>query len=177
MPLVSSPLAPQSWLQTICAFTTLLLLSSALPAPLAYRLRPHLFTSLFRFVLHPQLNLCLISFFLWGGGGGGGRSGGGLVMFQWGGYTPGLFPLLAVRSNSKHWFTTTITSTTAVFSYAIGSIKLSANEQFFCWCWNSSKFVTNNSDYIRCLFYNWPCCLHQLKSNENRLNWDRTLFF
>ena len=29
-------------------------------------------------------------------------------------------------------------STTAVFSYAIGSRKLSANEQFFCWCSNSS---------------------------------------
>ena len=25
-------------------------------------------------------------------------------------------------------------STAAVFSYAIGSRKLSANEQFFCWC-------------------------------------------
>ena len=35
-------------------------------------------------------------------------------------------------------------STTAVFSYAIGSRKLSANEQFFCWCSNSSKFVTFN---------------------------------
>ena len=36
-------------------------------------------------------------------------------------------------------------STTAVFSYAIGSRKLSANEQFFCWCSNSNRFVTNNS--------------------------------
>ena len=44
-------------------------------------------------------------------------------------------------------------STTAVFSYAIGSRKLSANEQFFCWCSNSSKSVTNNSNYIRRLFY------------------------
>ena len=33
-------------------------------------------------------------------------------------------------------------STTAVFSYAIGSRKLSTNEQFFCWCSNSNKFVT-----------------------------------
>ena len=49
-------------------------------------------------------------------------------------------------------------STTAVFSYAIGSRKLSANEQFFCWCSNSSEFVTNNSNSIRHLFYNWPCC-------------------
>ena len=47
-------------------------------------------------------------------------------------------------------------STTAVFSYAIGSRKLPANEQFlfFYWCSNSSKFVTNNSNDIRRLFYN-----------------------
>ena len=45
-------------------------------------------------------------------------------------------------------------STTVVFSYAIGSRKLSANEQFFCWCSNTSKFVTNNSNDIRRLFYN-----------------------
>ena len=70
-------------------------------------------------------------------------------------------------------------STTAVFSYAIGSRKLPANEQFFCWCWNSSKFVTNNSNDtndIRRLFYNWPCCLRQLKQNQHRLNRDGTLF-
>ena len=54
-------------------------------------------------------------------------------------------------------------STTAVFRYAIGSRKLSANEQFFCWRSNSSKCVTNNSDYIRRLYYNCPCCLRQLK--------------
>ena len=45
--------------------------------------------------------------------------------------------------------------TTAVFSYAIGSRKLSANEQFFVGAQtNSSTFVTNNTDYIRRLFYN-----------------------
>jgi len=50
-------------------------------------------------------------------------------------------------------------STTAVFSYAIAPQKLSANEQFFVFvfvcflfCSNSSKFVTNNSNYIRRLF-------------------------
>ena len=37
-------------------------------------------------------------------------------------------------------------STTAIFSYTIGSRRLLANEQFFRWCSNSSKFVTNNSD-------------------------------
>ena len=34
-------------------------------------------------------------------------------------------------ANSKHWFYDILPSTTAVFSYAIGSRKLSANEQFF----------------------------------------------
>ena len=37
-------------------------------------------------------------------------------------------------------------STPAVFIYAIGSRKLSANEQFFVGAPNSSKFVTNNSN-------------------------------
>ena len=50
-------------------------------------------------------------------------------------------------------------STTAVFSYVIGSRKLSASVQFFVvvffgLCSNSTKFVTNNADYIRRLFYN-----------------------
>ena len=54
-------------------------------------------------------------------------------------------------------------STTAVFSYATGSGKLSANEQFFCWCSNSSKFVTNNSDKTRRVVYNRQQSLHQHK--------------
>ena len=45
-----------------------------------------------------------------------------------------------------------------------------------CWCSDSRKFVTNNSDYIRRLFYNSPCCLCQLKSNQKRLNRDGTNF-
>ena len=47
-------------------------------------------------------------------------------------------------------------STTAVFSYAIGSRQLSSNEHFLffvCWCSNSSKFVTNNSDKTRRVIY------------------------
>ena len=47
-------------------------------------------------------------------------------------------------------------STAAVFSYAIESRKLSANEQFFCWCSNSSKFVTNNSDKTRRVIHRPP---------------------
>ena len=44
-------------------------------------------------------------------------------------------------------------STTAVFSYVTVSRKLSANEQGFLLLVLSGKFVTNNSDYIRRLFY------------------------
>ena len=44
-------------------------------------------------------------------------------------------------------------STTAVFIYVVGSRKLSASEQFFCWCSNRSKFVTKDLDNIRRLFY------------------------
>ena len=54
-------------------------------------------------------------------------------------------------------------STTAVFSYAIGSIKLSANEQFFCWCSDSSKFITNNSNKTRRVVYSRQQSLHQHK--------------
>ena len=54
-------------------------------------------------------------------------------------------------------------STTAVFSYAIRSRKLSANEQFFCWCSNSSKFVTNDSDKTGRVIYSRQQSLHQHK--------------
>ena len=55
-------------------------------------------------------------------------------------------------------------STTAVFSYAIGSRKLSANEQFFCcWCSNSSKFDSNNSNKTRRFIYSRQQSLHQHK--------------
>ena len=54
-------------------------------------------------------------------------------------------------------------STTAVFSYAIGSRKLSANKQFFCWCSDSSKFVTNNSNKTRRVIYGRQQSLHQRK--------------
>ena len=55
-------------------------------------------------------------------------------------------------------------SATAVFSYAIGPRKLSANEQvFFCWCSNSSKFVRNNSNKTRRVIYSRQQSLHQHK--------------
>ena len=54
-------------------------------------------------------------------------------------------------------------STAAVFSYAIGSRKLLANEQFFCWCSNSSRFFANNSDKTRRVIYSGQQSLHQHK--------------
>ena len=55
-------------------------------------------------------------------------------------------------------------SANSVFSYAIGSRKLSANEQFFVsWCSNSSKFVTNNSNKTRRVIYSRQQSLHQHK--------------
>ena len=54
-------------------------------------------------------------------------------------------------------------STTAVFSYAIGSRKLSAKEQFVCWRSNSGKFVTNNSNKTRRVIYSRQQSLHQHK--------------
>ena len=44
-------------------------------------------------------------------------------------------------------------STTAVFRYAIGSRKLSANEQFFVGAQTRSKFVTNSSNKTRRVIY------------------------
>ena len=61
---------------------------------------------------------------------------------------------------------------------AIGSRKLSATEQgFFCWCSNSSTFVTNNSNKTRRVIYSRQQSLHQHKWNQNRLNRDGTIFF
>ena len=70
-------------------------------------------------------------------------------------------------------------STTAVFHYAIGSRKLSANEQFFCWCSNSSTFVTNNSNKTRHVIYEPPIKFTpaQIKPRSSRLNREGTLFF
>ena len=51
-------------------------------------------------------------------------------------------------------------STTAVFSYVIGSWKRSA---VFGWCSNSSKFVTNDSNKTRRVIYSRQQRLHQHK--------------
>ena len=74
--------------------------------------------------------------------------------------------------NSKHWFNYDILpSTTAVFSYAIGSRKLSDNEQVFfvgaqtvVSCYKQLKF---------CQAFTYT----SLNKNPNRLNRDGALFF
>ena len=69
-------------------------------------------------------------------------------------------------------------STTAVFSYAIGSKKLSANEQFcfvlFCWC--SNYCLSQTTHKTKRVIYSRQQSLHQHKQNHNRLNRDGTLF-
>ena len=57
-----------------------------------------------------------------------------------------------------------LTSTTAVFSYVIGSWKLSCNEQLFVGAQTLViKFVTNNSNKTRCVIYSRQQSLHRHK--------------
>ena len=56
-------------------------------------------------------------------------------------------------ANSKHWFTTSFPQPLPYLVTPYGSRKLSAQEQFFCWCSNSSKFVTYNSNKTRRVIY------------------------
>ena len=76
-----------------------------------------------------------------------------------------------------------LSSTTAAFSYTIGSRKLSDNEQFCCCCWwwcsNSSTFVTNNSNKTRRVIYSRQQSLykHKLKPQSFGSRWNSSLFF
>ena len=94
--------------------------------------------------------------------------------FQCQTWPEGMEPANAARLPEKHLFRGVsrqgklralvyeiLPSTTAVFSYAIGSRKLSANEQLFCWCSNCSKFVKNNSKKTRRIIYSRQQSLHQ----------------
>ena len=82
-------------------------------------------------------------------------------------------PAVAALSQTPSTLYDIVPSTTAIADYAIGLEKLSANE-VFRWCSNGSKLRTDNSNYIRRFFYNWPRCLRQHKWNQNRLNRDGT---
>ena len=68
-------------------------------------------------------------------------------------------------------------STTAVFSYAIGSRKVSANEQFFVGAQTVISLFTNNSNKTRRVIYSRQQSLHQHKQNHNRLNRGGTLIY
>ena len=54
-------------------------------------------------------------------------------------------------------------STTAVFSYAIGSRKLSPNEQFFVGAQTVVSLLQDNSDKTRRVIYSRQQSLHQHK--------------
>ena len=54
-------------------------------------------------------------------------------------------------------------SATAVSSYAIGSRKLSSNEQFFVGAQTVVEFVTDNSNKTRRVIYSRQTSLHQHK--------------
>ena len=61
---------------------------------------------------------------------------------------------LGADPDSKHWFTTSfIPSTTAVFGYAIGPRKLSANEQFLVGAQTVVSLLQTTQIIIRRLFY------------------------
>ena len=68
-------------------------------------------------------------------------------------------------------------STTAVFSYAIGPRKLSANEQFVVVVVGGGGggvqtvvSLLQITQIISDVCFMLPCCLRQLKSDQNRLN-------
>ena len=74
--------------------------------------------------------------------------------------------VLGFRPESAYGFCgrkTTFNQPKATVDYAIGLEKLSANERFFHDAQTTVIFVTDNSNYIRRLFYNGPCCLRQHK--------------
>ena len=76
------------------------------------------------------------------------------------------------HTNSKHWFYDILPSNNALFSYAIGSRKLPANEHFLCVCSNSSKFVTNLNK-ARCIIYSrQQFTPAQIKPQSFELRWN-----
>ena len=68
-------------------------------------------------------------------------------------------------------------STTAVFSYAIGSRKLSANEHFVVVDAQTVVSMLQTTPVISDVCFMLPCCLRQLKQNQYRLNETELFFF
>ena len=67
-------------------------------------------------------------------------------------------------------------SITAVFSYALGSRKLPANEQCFVGA-QTVVSLLQTTQIISDVCFMLPCYLRQLKQNQDRLNRGGTLFF
>ena len=89
----------------------------------------------------------------------------------------GVWKLPTLRAKLQALVYDILPLTTTVFSYSIGSRKLSAKEHcflfLFCfWCSNSSKFVTNNSNYTR----RFVLCCHvaYASSSKTKIVWIET---
>ena len=67
--------------------------------------------------------------------------------------------MTAQDPNSKHWFTTSFLQPLhhLITPYVSENCQLT----LFRWCSNGTKFATDNSNYIRHFFHNYPCCLRQ----------------
>ena len=76
----------------------------------------------------------------------------GLFTVRFGGKDRDDCKLLALVYDILPW-------TTAVFSYAIGPRKLSANEQFFVGAQTVVSLLQTAQIMSDVCFYNWPCCL------------------
>ena len=81
------------------------------------------------------------------------------------------------KANSKHWFNyDIIPSTTAVFSYAIGPRKLSANEQFFVGA-QTVVSLLQTSQITSDVCFITDHVAYASSDKTSHLNRDRTLLF
>ena len=81
--------------------------------------------------------------------------------------------------NSKHWFTTSFLQPLLYLVTPQGAENCRLTSSFFCWCSNSSRFVTNNWNKTRRVIYSRQQSLHQHKSRQNSLfypGWMRLMF-
>ena len=91
-----------------------------------------------------------------------------------------------LAANSKHWFTTSFLQPLPYLVMPQGPENCQLTSSFFfvffccCFFWaQTGKLVTNKSNYIRRLFYNWPhrLRLHHIayaSSNKTRIVWIET---
>ena len=80
-----------------------------------------------------------------------------------------------LHANSKHWFTKPFVQPLPYLVTPQGPENCQLTSRF-CWCSNSSMFVTNNSNEAKRVIYSRQQSLHQHKSIHNRLNRNGTIF-